>query len=246
MTSNTEEILSRFSKVLGGFVALQLYRFLNFCVKAEPAALLSVTVWMKGEEHPLEDASQVGIRKEDEYTLLPLDESYLPQLMRGMVKAHPEFKMKVGYIDQEGMHEIDEDKDEEEEEGTKHILFFTVPEVNDERHDLLTKAIDACHDDCKLRLETNRVTYLGKLTVALRNEDPSEADDIKQLFNDIYDQHVKLCNEQYEAKLEEIEKAYQRYIDKRESDEQLKAEQQQVEGESISFRMNMFAKDDDE
>ena len=59
--------LQDFAQKLRGYNMLFNYRLMNLCVKAEPAALMPVTVEIMGKEYNLEEVAE--IRRPDEYHL---------------------------------------------------------------------------------------------------------------------------------------------------------------------------------
>ena len=74
--------------------------------------------------------------------------SDIPAVAQGIFKVHPEFKQEmfneeVDYINEDG---------EERTDKVPYILL-TMPEVNDERYDVLKDGVKVVYDDTKVKME---------------------------------------------------------------------------------------------
>ena len=122
------------------------YRLMNLCVKSEPVSLLPIVVVIDGEQQKLEECAKIS--KDDDYTfrIIPEFSSDIPALAQAIFKVHPEFKQEmlteeVDYFDEEG---------EECRDKVPYILL-TMPEVNEERYDVLKDGVKVVYDDTKVK-----------------------------------------------------------------------------------------------
>ena len=68
----------------------------NLCVKAEPAALLSLTVTdIEGNVYNIEDVADTMIPDDFSFEFVPKEMEMLPFIQKGIAETHPEFKQEV-------------------------------------------------------------------------------------------------------------------------------------------------------
>lgn len=192
------------------------YRLMNLCVKSEPVALLPILVNIEGELQKLEECAQIS--KDDDYTFKVFANysSDIPALAQGIFKTHPEFKQElfeeeVEYIDEDGEERVDK---------VPYILL-TMPEVDDERYDVLKDGVKAIYEDTKVKMENVIANADAKLTTLMANESEADIEKVKKNR----DKQVKTWTEQrdkvYNKKLQEIEEAHSKWL-LEQSDQRLK------------------------
>ena len=192
------------------------YRLMNLCVKSEPVALLPILVNIEGELQKLEECAQIS--KDDDYTFKVFANysSDIPALAQGIFKTHPEFKQElfeeeVEYIDEDGEERVDK---------VPYILL-TMPEVDDERYDVLNDGVKAIYEDTKVKMENVIANADAKLTTLMANESEADIEKVKKNR----DKQVKTWTEQrdkvYNKKLQEIEEAHSKWL-LEQSDQRLK------------------------
>ena len=192
------------------------YRLMNLCVKSEPVALLPILVNIEGELQKLEECAQIS--KDDDYTFKVFANysSDIPALAQGIFKTHPEFKQElfeeeVEYIDEDGEERVDK---------VPYILL-TMPEVDDERYDVLKDGVKAIYEDTKVKMENVVANADAKLTTLMANESEADIEKVKKNR----DKQVKTWTEQrdkvYNKKLQEIEEAHSKWL-LEQSDQRLK------------------------
>ena len=192
------------------------YRLMNLCVKSEPVALLPILVNIEGELQKLEECAQIS--KDDDYTFKVFANysSDIPALAQGIFKTHPEFKQElfeeeVEYIDEDGEERVDK---------VPYILL-TMPEVNDDRYDVLKDGVKAIYEDTKVKMENVIANADAKLTTLMANESEADIEKVKKNR----DKQVKTWTEQrdkvYNKKLQEIEEAHSKWL-LEQSDQRLK------------------------
>ena len=127
------------AKKLKGYNMLFNYRMSNLCVKAEPTALMPVTVFVAGTEYNLEDVANI-LRPDDfSFDVYPKNQNNLQDIITGILDAHPEFKM-----------ELKTDKAEMEGGADTQHVFYTMPPVDKDRRKLLNETTKTFHKTCRL------------------------------------------------------------------------------------------------
>jgi len=183
------------------------YRLMNLCVKSEPVSLLPVLVNIEGEMMKLEECTHIS--KDDDYTfrLFANYSSDIPALAQGIFKVHPEFKQEmhneeVNYVDEDGV---------ERTENVPYILV-TMPEVNDERYDVLKDGVKVVYEDTKVKMENVVTNADAKMAELMAGESEDDIDKLKKARN----KQVKTWTEQrdkvYNEKIKEIEDAHMKWL----------------------------------
>ena len=96
MRRSIELLIGEMESKLGGYAGLLNYRFMNLCVKAEPAALLTVVVMSSdGERLNLEKVARARLANKFQYEIVPMSSDLLAPICKGFMDAHPEFKQEV-------------------------------------------------------------------------------------------------------------------------------------------------------
>ena len=116
-------------KKLSAYVTLLSYRYMNLCVKAELGALMPVNVYVGDESYNIEDVANVCSPDEFQFAVYPKNENNQQAIIQGVYEAHPEFKMEM------------------KNDGGSYILY-TMPVVDENRHDLLMNAIKGLYEEC--------------------------------------------------------------------------------------------------
>ena len=192
------------------------YRLMNLCVKSEPVSLLPILVNIEGELQKLEECAQIS--KDDDYTFKVFANysSDIPALAQGIFKTHPEFKQElfeeeVEYIDEDGEERVDK---------VPYILL-TMPEVDDERYDVLKDGVKAIYEDTKVKMENVIANADVKMAELMAGESEADIEKVKKAR----DKQVKTWTEQrdkvYNKKLQEIEEAHSKWL-LEQSDQRLK------------------------
>lgn len=183
------------------------YRLMNLCVKSEPVALLPILVNIEGELQKLEECAQIS--KDDDYTFKVFANysSDIPALAQGIFKTHPEFKQEmfdeeVEYIDEDGEERMDK---------VPYILL-TMPDVDDERYDVLKDGVKVIYEDTKVRMENVIANADVKMAELMKEESEADIEKVKKNR----DKQVKTWTEQrdkiHAEKLQEIEEAHNKWL----------------------------------
>lgn len=193
--------ITEFDKKMGGYLMLFNYRLCNYCVKAEPTAMLPVTVQLGGKEYNFEDVAQAT--KPDDYTfdVLPKNQNNLNAIIDGVFDMHPEFKMEIKTVKNENGEEV------------RHIIY-TMPEVDKDRRDLLNETSKTFHKECIANFDTcyaKQQATLAEMFIQLKMP-ANEVDEAKAGFKNVYNEAKEQADKMLTAKLAEIEEGYQRYL----------------------------------
>ena len=189
------------AKKLKGYNMLFNYRMSNLCVKAEPTALMPVTVFVAGTEYNLEDVANI-LRPDDfSFDVYPKNQNNLQDIITGILDAHPEFKMEL--------------------KTDKHV-FYTMPPVDKDRRKLLNETTKTFHKECMVNLDLAYADLQARLVEPYTQMSPQDVDEARKGFKKVYDKAREECDKMLQQKLNEIEEGYQRYLHE---DNELYAEQ---------------------
>ena len=188
-----------FSKKVRGYTMLFNYRLMNLCVKAEPAALMPVTVNFLGKGYNIEEVAEM--RRPDEYhmELRANAQDNLDDIIEGVFEVHPEFIL-----------EVKTEKNLEDKEVK--YAFYSMPEVNKDRYDLLNKLTKAFYAECIANIDAAYAKQQKVFVDALFNAPIEEANEARDELKGIYDNGKNETTQIRDSKLKEIEEGYQRYL----------------------------------
>lgn len=228
-----QRLLGEAKSKMNGYVALLMLRYGNLCVKADAISLLSVTVQMNDQESNIEGVAEVGILQDDVLAVVPKSPAYLQHIVKGVMLAHPEFKMDIV--------QPEESKDEDD-----RYLTFTMPEVDKARHDILNEGVDALNKQCTAKIDTIFEQYTAKIAEKMIGANPEAIDKVKDMLKEVYDFYNDICKKQTDGKKKEIEDAYQKYVAEKEAKLQEKQEEAAAHSEEVAQRLKMDDLGDDE
>ena len=191
--------INEFSQKENGYLALFCVRLGNFCVKADPQAMLSATIHLESAEYNFEDVAVATRPNDYTFDVTPKNENNLSAIIQGVAEVHPEFKVSVK------IKEYDEGFEE------RHIIY-TMPEVNKERRDLLNEVCKTFHKECVAKLDWAYGKRLADTAQLLARLSVQEADNVKKVFEKTYHDAKENAEKLLNAKLQEIEEGYQRYL----------------------------------
>ncbi len=199
------ELYTKLSNLSGVFG----YQLQNLCVKAEPVALLTIEVNVEGENQKLEDCTTVAKKDDYSFTIVPHYEDDIPALEQGIFKAHPEFKLKkmtmtVDSIDLKG----------NPKEVEVPYILATMPDVTDERYNILNEGVKLLYENCKAKMEAAILKSDAKLAGLLVGESKDTVDEVTDAIDMIKKEWNDKREQTRDEKLKEIEDAYQKWLAK--------------------------------
>lgn len=221
------ESLSNESAVFG-------YRLKNFCVKAEEVSLLPIKVLIEGELQLLEDCTTIGKPDEYSFMIFPRYDEDMTILGQSIMVAHPEFKQEIKSMTVDSVDEKGDPK-----EVDVRYLLLTMPEVDDDRYDLLMDGVKVCYDECKAQMEAAAAhadARFAELVVLESEEDKNKLEKgveaLKKQWNDHRDNI-------YNEKLQEIEDAHNKWLSEHNAIEQKRQEDEASHGDSAAHSMKI-------
>lgn len=190
-----------FAKKLKGYNMLFNYRMSNLCVKAEPTALMPVTVFVAGTEYNLEEVANILKPDDFSFDVYPKNQNNLQDIISGIFDVHPEFKM-----------ELKTDKAENEGGADTQHVFYTMPPVDKDRRKLLNETTKTFHKECMVNLDVTYADLQARLVEPYTQMSPQDVDEARKGFKKVYDDARDECDKMLQLKLNEIEEGYQRFL----------------------------------
>lgn len=192
---------------LKGYVAMLNFRYLNMCIKVEPASLIPVKVNIEGSEKNLEQVAMVTKKDDYRFWILPKYDDDMKAICEGIAKVHPEFKQKEMTMKIEGL----------EGDGTSHdvrYLQLTMPEVDDKYYKALKDAVDVFYDQCKTLMEAAANQAKAEIAVKSVGEPKEDVDGIKKEVDKLIKSSEESRDKLRDKKLKDIEEAYKNWLAK--------------------------------
>ncbi len=210
------------------------YRLMNLCVKAEEVSLLPIEVMIEGELQKLEECTQIGKKDEYSFMLFPNYDEDLVAIGKSVMMEHPEFKQKVETMTLDSIGDEGEDK-----KIDVHYLLLTMPEVDDDRYDVLKDAVDLCYDQCKAEMQAVLTKGDLKLAEASVGETEENLDRLKKGRDKLEKQWTEHRDKLYHDKLKEIEEAHNKWLAEQAEKRQEREEKEAAHGSGAALQMKM-------
>jgi hypothetical protein len=192
---------------LKGYVAMLNFRYLNMCIKVEPASLIPVKVNIECSEKNLEQVAMVTKKDDYRFWILPKYDDDMKAICEGIAKVHPEFRQKEMTMKIEGL----------EGDGTSHdvrYLQLTMPEVDDKYYKALKDAVDVFYDQCKTLMEAAANQAKAEIAVKSVGEPKEDVDGIKKEVDKLIKSSEESRDKLRDKKLKDIEEAYKNWLAK--------------------------------
>lgn len=221
------ELFDETKQKMNGHTMLYYFHLSNLCITADPMALLSSTVKIDGQDLNLEDVANVAIPNDKQFAIMPKDAEYLLPITKAIKLEHPEF-------------ELEEKTEKDEITGEDNVvIYYTMPEMKQERHDVCMEYIKAQFDVTNAKLEA--IFSQGSAKVALKMNGASEENLqlAKDKLQEIYDWHTNTLKKLREDKEKEVEDAFQAYLAGEQEETKATEEKQAAEGIDSVFSMSM-------
>ena len=221
------ELFDETKQKMNGHTMLYYFHLSNLCITADPMALLSSTVKIDGQDLNLEDVANVAIPNDKQFAIMPKDAEYLLPITKAIKLEHPEF-------------ELEEKTEKDEITGEDNVvIYYTMPEMKQERHDVCMEYIKAQFDVTNAKLEA--IFSQGSAKVALKMNGASEENLqlAKDKMQEIYDWHANTLKKLREDKEKEVEDAFQAYLAGEQEETKASEEKQAAEGVDSVFSMSM-------
>ena len=230
--------LGQLSEQLKGYVGALNYRYLNLCVKAEEVSLLPIQVPIEDELKNLEDVAYAGKRTGDDYSLyiVPKIQDDMRDIQQAVMKFHPEFIQEV----QKEKVNAGEDGGEQEVQ----LLRLKMPEVNDDRYDLLKQGVDTFYNMCKAEMEQAKMEANIQFATLSVDESPEDIDKLKKGVDETCDMWTKKRDQLHDEKLKEIEDAHNDWLANKQAADQKKQEDEAAKNQNAGSSMRLNSEDE--
>ena len=217
---------------LSKYVGQMNFRFMDLCVKAEPGALLQVKVFIEGEFLTLEDCAKIAKPDDFHFMLIPqYDEGLVPG-EKAVLYAHPEFKIKVDTMQVDTVNDNGQTKNHDVK-----YLNVEMPEVDDDRYDVLKNGAKAIYDECKVFMETANNTAKVRFAKLAPGETPEDLDRLDDGLKKLNEEWDTNRDNLYEKKLKEIEEAHNKWLSGNAQRRQARQEEEAARNEAASRSM---------
>lgn len=228
-----EDARTRMSSYLGMYV----YRLMNLCIKAEPMALLSVTVQTENGEENLEKVANVYRPDDFHFYIVPNDPEEIAKVGKAVLLQHPEFSQEVKTAEN-----TDDDGNKEEVE----YLYVSMPEVNKDRYNVLTDGVKILSDEVKIKLEETYNLFKVRIEAKLAGAGKEEREEAEKSLKDLQEMAESKMGEYQKKKLSDIDEAYQNYLSKEEEKKKEKEKEDKTNSKRAGMSMRMFGQDEDD
>lgn len=243
MRSAVYSLLREAQQKMSGYAVYMNYQFIHFSVLAEPAALLAVEVEVDSVPMNLEEVADVAIPEDTQFALIPKDQSYLFPICKAVGKVHPDYEIEQKPLNGNSGESTDGGSESEEQdsgEEDKYVLC-TMPAVNKERRDAGMDYVKTVYDETISKLDMTQTAYTAKIGKLLLNAKADEIDEAKEELKSLHDKHVEICKGYREEKEQQLDKAYQGYLQKESEQQSAEQEKQAARGQGAGKQMSMDA-----
>jgi ribosome recycling factor len=124
------------------------------------------------------------------------------------------------------------------EKDVRYILV-TMPEVNDDRYDVLKDGVKVCYEECKAQMEAANVKSKAKIAEFGIGESEDDLDRIKKGIDQLNDQWYGQRDKLYNEKLQEIEDAHNKWLAEKSEADQRQQEEEAARGDEVTYSMRM-------
>lgn len=224
--------LSLLSEQLKGYVGALNYRYMNLCVKAEEASMLPIEIPIEDELKKMEDVAFVGKKTGDDYSLyiVPKIQDDMRDIAKTVMLYHPEF---IQEIEKETVDPGDGSQQEVQ------LLRLKMPEVDDNRYDVLKQGVDTFYNMCKADMEKARMEADVQFATLSIDEKPEDVDNLKKGVDETNEMWIKKRDQLRDEKLKEIEDAHNKWIADQQATAQKKQEDDAAHNRDVGSSMRM-------
>lgn len=225
----------RLADKLANIVAMMDYRFKNICVKAEEVSLLPIVALIQGEEKKLEECSTIA--KDDEYhfSIFPTYDEDLKDIAFAIFRAHPEFKQEVKTM------QVSVPNGDSERNVNVNYIELTMPEVDDDRYDVIKQAVDVDYNLCKQQMEGANTLAQAKFATLADGETKEDLEILKNELDKLNDDWNGKRDGIHDAKLKQVEEAHNKWLAEEAERQRQRQEAEDARGDSVTKSMRMDA-----
>lgn len=219
---------------LSNNVGVMNYRFMDLCVKAEPVSLLPVEVLIEGETKKIEECANISKEGDFQFEVFPNYEEDLNAIMKSVMRFHPEFKQEIKTTRVSISDENGQDKGYD-----IRYLLLTMPEVNDDRYDVLKEGVKVIYNECKVQMELANNKSKVKFAELAMGETKENLELLDKELDKLNNQWNTQRDNLYNAKLQEIEDAHNKWLAEQDELERKRQEDEAAHSETAATSMRM-------
>ena len=226
-------IISQYDQLkerLSGYVGMMNFRYMNFCVKAEAASLIPVEVPIEGEFKKIEEVANVANNDDYSFKVFPIYDEDFEAVGQGIAMVHPEFKQEPETMTVE--------LDDGQKVEVKYILL-TMPEVDDNRYDVLKNAVGVIYEECKAQMERAKAEAEARLGIMLVDEKPEDVDKMKKAVDELWKTWTEKRDQLHEDKLKEVEEGHQKYLQDNAERQRLLQEEKDNNDDALKYSFKL-------
>ena len=166
--------------------------------------------------------------------IFPHYDEDLEALAYGITRVHPEFKQKIESMQVDSVDENGNDKPVD----VRYILV-TMPEVDDNRYDVLKDGVKVCYEECKAQMQAANAKADVKFAQLTIGESDEDIDKLKKGREKLNEQWNGKRDQLYNDKLKEIEDAHNKWISENAVIHQRNKEDAAANSENVVSSMRM-------
>ena len=121
MKNNIRILLGEAEQKMGGYLAFYSYELSNIPVKADPMALIATPVTVDGEDHKLEEVTDVVQTNDYQFTFFQKEDMLLFHIAKAIKETQPEDNIEES---------TEMDLDDQLEETEVRVLVCNMPEID--------------------------------------------------------------------------------------------------------------------
>ena len=149
--------------------------------------------------------------------MFPTYDEDILAISKAIAMSHPEFKQE--------RQNLKVELDDGQNVDVEYILL-TMPEVDDNRYDVLKQATNAMYEECKVQMEAAKTQVEAQIAILAADEKPEEIDKVKNAIKELNKTWTEKRDQLHEDKLKEIEDAHDKYLQEQaEADHKLQEDQ---------------------
>lgn len=220
------------------YVTMTEFHYAQICIKHEPASLIPIGIDYEGEVKKLEEMADIYFPEgEDDYDIiyiLPKENLYLGPIAEGIITVHPEFKIDIfshcdegntddeqnkeqmgsGFAHKEDPEEVfTKNEDELEDDVKYYYIRLTMPPVNKKRRDFCHEQVKQIFNYTKVKLDKEKVVMKANVAPKTIGYTDKELDEVNKAMDKIYDDCLKQAEDMRNDKDDEIEMAYNKFVE---------------------------------
>jgi ribosome recycling factor len=235
MKRNIQILLGEMEGRLNGYATLLNYRYMNLCVKAEPASLIPIVIRnLDGDEANFEDIANVMFADEYTFEILPNEQEMITNICKSLKETHPEFKLEVVKAAEENM--LNTESDDEEE----YHIICRMPEVNDDRYDILMDGVKVLYDQCMIEVGKVKASYTARLTTLMLGQSKEAIEEAKGSLEERMNQYTGFIDNYRTNKEKEMEDAHQKWMNEQNEESRHNQESAAAQGNDKGQSFNMY------